>query len=937
MAPQHNIDELKRAHPIAEIAARHVKLTKEGDEFRGLCPFHKESSPSFTIYKDKGHCFGCGWHGDVVDFIRTLHQCSLPDALDILAGAAGATGGKAPGTIAPPAKEKKDDAPGLYDNLVPLETPEAALPGERHPLRCWNPKRDRWTNYLPSMVFVYRNSTAGIIGIVVRIDTGDGKKLTPTLRYVHLPSGEQAWSHMPFDKPRPLYGLDRIADTLGEIIWVEGEKATDAARRMFPACVITSPGGGKAIAQVDWSPLKGRAILFWGDADDEGEKTILGYERDGVFHPGAAALAYAAGAGPIRFREWDKTAPKGWDAADAEVEFNKAQVNTWLYRHTTKWEPDLEPIRDRADDRPRGADHSAPPAKETTQPGGSPPAARVAPPRDPPIAPFRILGHNRNVLFYQPFGTKTIIGLSANQHTISNLLMLAPLNYWAEAHPTRKAKFDAIDAVDALIRRAETVGIFDPERLRGRGAWIEGGKVIVNLGDRIIVDGQEKPLTSVSQYYIYEPGLPLDIDLGVQATTKEANHMVDLFKRFNWLDPMSGELLAGLCIAMQVCGALPWRPHGWIVGPSESGKSTALGLARRVIGMIAQEFRGGSTEAGVRQTLFHDSRPGIFDEFEHDTEQAADVVNRILALVRVASDGGTISKGSSEGTAVHHTVQSSFLFCSINPKLSAYADLRRVSKFAMRPLPKKQREAHYKAWLADANAWIGPDYAARIFARTIANLNTYLANVRTFAAAASAALQNSGAGDQLAPMLAGLFLCHSTKLISYEAAIAWIEARNWSEHVAIDVKGDPLKIIEAIATLRVRVNTAGGLREQPIGRLMESVADKVCMKGVNMTIEETQEALGDYGIKILDADYFVIANHSDSLTKALKGQAWAEDWRTLLRGIPGAKATPTDRFAPGLNARGTRLRLSLIRTGENPPAAFDLDEIDQPPDRESLH
>ena len=56
---------------LSDVISKTVNLSKKGTDFIGLCPFHNEKTPSFTVSNDKGfyHCFGCGAHGDVISFI----------------------------------------------------------------------------------------------------------------------------------------------------------------------------------------------------------------------------------------------------------------------------------------------------------------------------------------------------------------------------------------------------------------------------------------------------------------------------------------------------------------------------------------------------------------------------------------------------------------------------------------------------------------------------------------------------------------------------------------------------------------------------------------------------------------------------------------------------------------------------------------------------
>ncbi len=85
------LDEIRARVPLAGIVGRRVKLARRGREHTGLCPFHNEKTPSFTLNEDKGfyHCFGCGAHGDVIGFIMQTEGLSFPEAVERLAGEAG--------------------------------------------------------------------------------------------------------------------------------------------------------------------------------------------------------------------------------------------------------------------------------------------------------------------------------------------------------------------------------------------------------------------------------------------------------------------------------------------------------------------------------------------------------------------------------------------------------------------------------------------------------------------------------------------------------------------------------------------------------------------------------------------------------------------------------------------------------------------------------
>lgn len=85
------IDELRSRVSVADVVAEKVKLTRKGREYTGLCPFHNEKTPSFTVNEAKGfyHCFGCGAHGDIIKFEMEANNLPFMDALEKLANKAG--------------------------------------------------------------------------------------------------------------------------------------------------------------------------------------------------------------------------------------------------------------------------------------------------------------------------------------------------------------------------------------------------------------------------------------------------------------------------------------------------------------------------------------------------------------------------------------------------------------------------------------------------------------------------------------------------------------------------------------------------------------------------------------------------------------------------------------------------------------------------------
>src|SRR5262245_59592771 len=85
--PKPFIDDLVAKADIVEIVGSRVALKKAGSTYKGLCPFHGEKTPSFTVSPTRGtyHCFGCGEHGSAIGFLMSYDNLSFPEAVEALA------------------------------------------------------------------------------------------------------------------------------------------------------------------------------------------------------------------------------------------------------------------------------------------------------------------------------------------------------------------------------------------------------------------------------------------------------------------------------------------------------------------------------------------------------------------------------------------------------------------------------------------------------------------------------------------------------------------------------------------------------------------------------------------------------------------------------------------------------------------------------------
>jgi putative DNA primase/helicase len=156
----------------------------------------------------------------------------------------------------------KDEGEFIGKCIMPVPADAPPMPPE-HPK--WGKPSGRWS---------YRDAAGRLLSKVWRFDPAGKRKIFLPLSFWRDATGCLAWHWKGVPAPRPLYGLDRLAASPGApVVICEGEKAADAAARIFPksAC-MTSPGGCMAEKEANFEPLAGRRVLIWPDCDEAGAR-----------------------------------------------------------------------------------------------------------------------------------------------------------------------------------------------------------------------------------------------------------------------------------------------------------------------------------------------------------------------------------------------------------------------------------------------------------------------------------------------------------------------------------------------------------------------------------------------------------------------------------------------------------------------------------------
>jgi len=520
----------------------------------------------------------------------------------------------------------------------------------------------------------------------------------------------------------------------------------------------------------------------------------------------------------------------------------------------------------------------------------------LEPKEDLPDSGFIPLGHaaNNSTYYFFKQSTNTIIEISGFSE--NDLLKLQPSLLWKIQFPTVKGEIDKKLATDYLIELSEKAGIFDSTKQRGLGCWKDASAFIFNAGKKLF-DNKGNEIAYRKSTYVYTNSafsmhdIPLD-----GLTDKESMYLADACTGFNWKGKKTGELLSGWLALARVASLLPKRYHVWITGSSDTGKTDVMEkLVRFAIGEDAHAyFKGATTEAGVRQTVNNSTIPVVFDEFESDGHQSIERVTHIIELLRIAYDGGKVTKGSTSGTAQDFIAAFPAIVSSIRMALDNDADRSRFFQCELQPLNKDQqaRAEHYEGLLKKIEVMHGVDYFAdRLFWRSFRNVETILGNYQKLRKAFSSKCQKSRTVAMFALLAAGHYSLISTGQISDGAAQDYADGFDFGHEPETD---ESLCLGHLLATkLRVVDSRAKGMsdaivyEEYTVGELAEKAADG---KEINW---DQQKALERLGVKVHN-NFLCISKNSATIKSRYKDTKWARSFADVLERV--AEKTDTDRL-----------------------------------------
>lgn len=863
---------------IAESCTTEGRL--EGREFVMLNPNRKDDKlGSFKINVDTGAWADFAANqsgGDLISFLHYIkgfkNQAEAAKHLAEITGTMDAIPDKAPA---------KSQAKFKVVRPVPADAPP---PYEKH-----------YKLGFPSMRWEYKEKDGQTIGFIYRFEGDEGKTILP-LAFCESEDGKKAWRWKGFDKPRPMYGMEKLKDFKGaQVIIVEGEKAAEAGQRLFDkaALVMTWHGGTKNIQTTDWKPIKGRKVVIWPDNDKVGIEAA-----DKI----AARLEKIADG--IKVVNPPENKAKGWDIADG-VKEGMSLGDAITYLKSNLRDP-LPPVPD------------TPPASEKKK------EVKKAKTFDADVYPFRCLGHHNGEFFYLPHGAQQILSFTGSKHDENNLTAyLAPMDFWQEhwteikSRPVKDADGKATEEWENYRTKIDwkaikrfliwdcqiPIGAYNGDKmLRGPGVWKDKARHIIHLGDRLYQDGQPVDnMAKIDSRYIYELKPTRELLRYDPLKPGSTAQLMELLKRFSWMRNASARLIGGWIVAGLMGGALTWRPHVWLNGPQSCGKSSVLkDVVKRIIGdCMAFFIEGATTEAGLRQEANHCSFPILFDEAESADRKGQMRMEQIIELMRASASpsGGKLLKGTPNGHALTFDVQSCFCLASISNNTRLAADHARIVNLEMTDLSGSTEK--WEVFQRDIFDLLTPEWCGSFRAMVFHNLDLITKNIKVFIKAVRDEMDSQRYGDVYGVLLGASWIIDhpGNEPVTEKEAADLVNNMDWSEEKAQKQAKDELRCMKNILEQIIQIK---GFHEQD--QTMWELL-KIAKAGDPVIDEDSwDQPPVQNGLKAVDAnklsqrrgvmykwangrDWVVIANDNAHLSRWLKDTEFGQNWAKWLKRI----------------------------------------------------
>jgi putative DNA primase/helicase len=789
----------------------------------------------------------------------------------------------------------------MNNPFAPIEEPATTAPAEEYVPVLPMPEPYRLPTHRlgkPDEIYEYRTADGGLAFVVCRWHATDKRR--KGFAQCTWNGSAYVWK---LGRPpvRPLLNAPEIvAHPSAPVLIVEGEKtARGAAAYLPPGWLVTTwQGGANAIPYADFKILRGHRCVFWPDNDEPGfiAAAQLVERLEGLSIPCGSIAATKLRAFP----------PK-WDLADALPQNITAEAIT---QQLVKHAPAVATI-----ERPR--DEEEPPPL----PRGVDPDRR-----------FSVLGYNEQRYYIIPSTSQQVHEYTAAQLLRREaILEINPdIEYWSAQYGGDVDKIPWVVIGTDMIAACTRAGIYRPDKIRGRGAWWDDSRIVVHMGEYLLVDGSPTTPSALDSRWFYPRALAL-LDgptLPDPLSDDEAAHLLKTCQAARWDRAIYGDFLAGWIATAVVTGALRWRTHVWLTGAAGSGKSYLTdSIVGAALGDLAIYPVGITSEAGIRQALEKDARPVVYDEAEGRGQAGIARREAVIELMRQAAHEGRgqIFKGSAGHSGVQFAIRSQFLLASIGVGLREAADEGRTvvltlkGQEAFTDEARAQQAAHF-ARLRQMVARLPRDLPERLFSRMVGLLPVLRANIETFSEVIALQMGGRRIGDQLGTLLAGAYALRFSDHVKTEAAAEYVRRQiatgAFDDFTRSKEVREDLDVIRYLAAQTVRVTTTRNTSaERAIGELV-GIAGQLTTDDLVDSVLANQH-LRRYGLRC-EGEGVWLARQHPGLESLMRGSDYAQGFIRIIERHPQAQLS-----ARAVRFAGVQQRAVWVPIGEFAQAGSD--------------
>lgn len=844
-----------------------ILKTSRGRELMTLCPFRGDTKPgSFFVNLDTGMWVELSSNageqkGDFIKLVQLAYSLKPVDAaLKIIKD----TGGIVP--------EKMHVDPEKPKPKAILPIPEVALKKlDKHLNSNWIVKNYGVAKYGTE----YRNKKGELWLCVVRHILENDKNDVP-YKYCQ----DQKWhAGNAISKNRPLLGIEKLTENNKiPILIVEGEKCQKI--KVDGYISISWCGGTNQCKLSNWKELKNfKNITFWPDCDHKTDKQKNRYPDHQ--QPGLKTALFVKDKLPQTkiLNIYHEDHPDTWDIANAEAEgldLIKFIKNTPEYTI-----PTVEDVIDDLDDN----------------------------------LPFKFLGFDDGRHFFIPAGSNIVKKVPFGQISKTKLLELAPLSFWQMAFP-QKTGFDIDSAMDYIIRESESKGFFMPDNVRGAGVWFDQERIVVNTGKDLHDCNNKKINLKQNEFHYVASDKKMGNLSGDVSTLDEGHELIKLFLTQGFEKDIEAITVLGWSLIASFGGILKWRPHIWITGPVQTGKSFLLeNLIHPLTGPFAFVGSGKDTAAGLYRTLWKDPCPVIKDEMEpgkdKDTKKRID---EILDTARNASSDFSSYKtiANMHGGVDRFCIRSMFCLSSVVPYFSGDALESRILICRLKNL-RMVKEKKTKT-IEMLKSGLFKD-TGRFRRKIFKNLKNVIANIKISNDVIKEILGDDRKADNYAPLFSAFFSIIHDGILDKKKISPWME-NLFSDTEEFKGDTDEDKLLKVIFDYWVKVDHVKNL----------TIAELIMENEDRTNSNDNMLKMHQHGIKFYNKDnttYIAVARQHSQIRKILADTIYSGRYEEVLKRHEFVvDNSPSIRFA------GISSRTILLDWGKVKKKYFQDPEID---------